>query len=254
MEMRLFLSSGINAEYGVGECLMLYLCVTLKANNMGWIFGFSVLRCTESNGKIDLSLDGQVVHSMTFSKEQVGPINFPLTISQYFNKVGHHDFELSLSFDSSETSPHSMAYSLHIEQFANTPSNENSPLEMTTNLHANELTEGSSTSVNVHIKSGSVNNGVNRGMVVAVLPLPAALLPRYEKLQELVKTEKVSFFELNGNEVILYWRSMPLNNDININFDVTAEIPGHFVGKAARVYFYYSEPKFWTKGLRVDIN
>jgi len=203
----------------------------------------------ESGGKVDLMLDGELIHTESFSKEQIGSINFPTSIAKFFAE-GTHDVNLLLSFTSSTSTQNRMTYSLHIEQFANTPSNKNSDLSMTTSLFGDRLIEGSSTLVNVKIHRESRSEG----MIVAVIPLPAGLRPWYEKLQELVKTEKISFFELNGNEVIFYWNNLPRDYEIDLNFEVIAEIPGHFVAKAARAYYYYADSKYWTQGLRVLID
>ena len=55
----------------------------------------------------------------------------------------------------------------------------------------------------VNVVITNTENAV-QGMVVAIVGLPAALEPRFEYLQQLVKDKKIDYFEIFGREVILY--------------------------------------------------
>jgi len=91
-------------------------------------------------------------------------------------------------------------------------------------------------------------------MVVAIVGLPGGLEPRHEKLKELVKTQKIDFYEIKGREVILYWRGMNPSDTVACNLDVRAAIPGKYTGPASRAYLYYTpEHKQWVDGFSVEI-
>jgi len=92
------------------------------------------------------------------------------------------------------------------------------------------------------------------GMVVAIVGLPGGIEPRHEQLQELIKMEKVSSYEIRGREVIFYFRGMKESQEIQLKVDIIARIPGKFKAPASRVYLYYTdEHKKWVDGTTCDI-
>ncbi len=43
-------------------------------------------------------------------------------------------------------------------------------------------------------------------MVLAIIGLPGGFEPRHEQLKDLVKKEKIDFYEVIGRNIALYWR------------------------------------------------
>ena len=71
----------------------------------------------------------------------------------------------------------------------------------------------------------------------------------------MVKSGSIAFYELAGQELVLYWRSLPPLARVTLLFDVSAVIPGQFNGRSSRAYLYYTEEeKAWAPGLKVIVN
>ena len=103
--------------------------------------------------------------------------------------------------------------------------------------------------------------------IASVLGLPAGLkvpedMKQLKGMAELKKTGPngelesgdISFFELRGRELVLYWRDVKPEAKIEINVDLIAEIPGEYRGPASRAYLYYNaDHKSWVKPLEIAI-
>ena len=91
-------------------------------------------------------------------------------------------------------------------------------------------------------------------MTVAIIGLPGGVQPRVEELDELQQAGTFDYYELRGREVILYWRTIEPGEVKEIDFNVTATIPGKYTGPASRVYLYYTaEEKVWIEPLAIEI-
>jgi len=99
-------------------------------------------------------------------------------------------------------------------------------------------------------------------MAVAVVGLPAGLsLPedfKQLKLMCLVPEDgsrsSLSAFEVLGRELVLYWRDLAPEQNIELNLDLISRVPGIYSGQASRAYLYYNpELKHWVEPLRVAI-
>jgi hypothetical protein len=65
---------------------------------------------------------------------------------------------------------------------------------------------------------------------------------------------EISFFELRGRELVLYWRDVKPDAKVNLTIDLIAEIPGEFRGPASRAYLYYNaDHKHWIEPLAITI-
>jgi hypothetical protein len=64
----------------------------------------------------------------------------------------------------------------------------------------------------------------------------------------------VSFWEIRGRELILYWRQLAPQQKIAINLDLICRVPGAYRGPASRAYLYYgADDKSWVEPLDVVI-
>jgi len=85
--------------------------------------------------------------------------------------------------------------------------------------------------------------------VVAVIGLPGGVAPVHAQLKELVKAGKIAFYEIIGQEIILYWRSLQPDQKLSFPINGIADIPGSYTAAASRVYEYYTnEFKSWVAG------
>jgi TonB-dependent SusC/RagA subfamily outer membrane receptor len=92
-------------------------------------------------------------------------------------------------------------------------------------------------------------------MVIAKLGIPAGLSIQPWQLKDLIKQNKIAYYELFDNYLVLYWLGMAATETRTIGLDLKADIPGTYRAKASTVYLYYTpEFKHWNEGLQIDIS
>ncbi len=133
------------------------------------------------------------------------------------------------------------------------------PVELTTTLAKTELAEGDTVGLKVKVKNVS---GANQGMAVAIVGLPAGLivpedlkqLKEHCRLRSDGKQPLLGAFEIRGRELVLYWRDMAKDQEIEVPIDLVARVPGIYRGPASRAYLYYNaDHKHWVEPLGVTI-
>jgi hypothetical protein len=133
------------------------------------------------------------------------------------------------------------------------------PVELTTKLQKTELGEGDTVRLKVKAKNVS---GAGQGMAVAIVGLPAGLivpedlkqLKEYCKVPGEGKRPLLGAFEIKGRELVLYWRDMAKDQQIELPIDLVARVPGIYRGPASRAYLYYNaDKKHWIEPLAVTI-
>jgi len=73
-------------------------------------------------------------------------------------------------------------------------------------------------------------------------------------LKELVKSGKIDAYEVNGREVVLYWRYIKAHDKFDLPLSLVAAVPGTYTGPSSRAYLYYTDEfKDWAPGLQVSI-
>lgn len=76
-----------------------------------------------------------------------------------------------------------------------------------------------------------------------------------DHLKRLQEQDQISFFEVIGMNLILYWTHMEVNQEVKIPIGFVGSIPGFYVGSACRVYEYYNpENEVWMKGLNLIVS
>ena len=66
------------------------------------------------------------------------------------------------------------------------------------------------------------------------------------------KPGDVDHFEIQGRELVLYWRQVPAERDLQLS--LICQNPGTFRGPASRAYLYYQpERKTWVEPLNMTI-
>jgi len=86
------------------------------------------------------------------------------------------------------------------------------------------------------LNQGDVQEGdlVQMGVSVAIVGIPAGLkipedMKQLKKLCELPKdgsAPELSFFEIRGRELVLYWRAMEPKQKVNVTIDLISNVPG----------------------------
>ena len=87
-------------------------------------------------------------------------------------------------------------------------------------------------------------------MAIAKIGIPAGLSLQPWQLKDLIKQNKVAYYELFDNYLVLYWLGLAAKETLTVRLDLKADIPGTYRGKASTVYLYYTpEFKHWNEGL-----
>lgn len=91
-------------------------------------------------------------------------------------------------------------------------------------------------------------------MTMAIIGLPAGLSAQPWQLKELKEKGMFDFYEVNGNNVILYYRQMKPSEVRNIALDLKTELAGTFEAPASVAYLYYTnEHRNWTALPKITI-
>lgn len=133
------------------------------------------------------------------------------------------------------------------------------PLGIETKLSAEKANEGDTLQLKVKVRN---NEKKGQGMAVAVVGLPAGLsLPEdFKQLKQMClvpedgSRSSLSAFEVLGRELVLYWRDLAPDQNIELNLDLISRVAGNYSGQASRAYLYYNpELKHWVEPLKVAI-
>ena len=140
------------------------------------------------------------------------------------------------------------------------PNNSGKELvNLTTRLSKTEATEGESVQLNVEVANKS---GKGQGMVTAIVGIPAGLkvpedMKQLKQMCELPKdgsAPQLSYFEIRGRELVLYWRQIQPDQKLQVTIDLICNLPGEYRGPASRGYLYYNaDDKHWVDPLTIAI-
>jgi hypothetical protein len=153
--------------------------------------------------------------------------------------------------------PYTLTWSYRTLKPANA---DNCPVHLTTKLDHTQAKEGDTVRLTTVVQN---KTGKGQGMAVAVVGLPGGLaLPEdLRQLKDLAllrdndtKPGTISAFEIRGRELVLYWRDLAPDQQIEVNLDLICRIPGEYRGPASRAYLYYNaDHKYWVEPLAVSI-
>ncbi|MCE9564872.1 MAG: alpha-2-macroglobulin [Planctomycetes bacterium] len=95
-----------------------------------------------------------------------------------------------------------------------------------------------------------------QGMAVAIIGIPAGMqVPTdMKQLTDHREKQQISYFEIRGRELVLYWREMAPEAKIELHIDLVCTVPGTYRGPASRSYLYYNaDHKHWVEPLTIKI-
>ncbi|MFK8115039.1 MAG: MG2 domain-containing protein [Rubripirellula sp.] len=150
-----------------------------------------------------------------------------------------------------------LSYTIDVAFHSTAPRSDDAcPLELSTKLTGEMLESGSVPAGESLLVETRLANKTSMGqpMTIAIVGLPGGVEPRVEELDELQKADRYDFYEIRGREIVFYWRTIAPNEVKEVDFHVTAAIPGKYTGPASRAYLYYTaEQKMWTAPISVGI-
>jgi len=143
-------------------------------------------------------------------------------------------------------------YSLEVAYYTYMPPNsEKAELLLSTALGNNHPKVGETVRMTIEVRN--IKNTL-QPMAIAKIGIPAGLSLQPWQLKELVEKNRVAYYEIFDNYLVLYWMGFAANETKNIQLDLKAEIPGTYKAKASNVYLYYTpEYKHWNEGLEVEV-
>jgi hypothetical protein len=196
-------------------------------------------------GSLELLVDGKVIgQPVAFTADTQGAIELPEIASLL--SAGKHQVQLRMT-DGSQM-PYSVAVNLHSLK---PDSSDECKLHLEVKLRDTNIDEGAVTEAAV-----AVVNRTNAEIPtpMAIIGIPGGLEVRHDQLKELVKAGTIAAYEVQGREVILYWRGLRAEERVDLPLSLVAAIPGKYTGPASRAYLYYTdEHKHWVDGLAVEI-
>ncbi|KAL6049176.1 A-macroglobulin complement component [Balamuthia mandrillaris] len=228
------------------------------------IIRYDIAKGSPCGGAVALKVNGEEVHRLHFTKETMEPLFFPEDVLQPVKPNQKYTLELSY-YPDGETCSSGIPYSILIQHLSPLPpSSSQCQLSLSTSFISPDSTsspsplhvlpEGDTAFIQVRLANKNQEGGT--GMALARIGIPAGLEPRYEQLQELVRSGEISFFELRGGnrELVLYWRSLAPGEQKEVRVEAVASVAGTFTGPSSSAYLYYGdEHKHWLPGLRVSI-
>lgn len=196
-------------------------------------------------GSLRLVVDGKPVgEPVAFDQKTTGAIELPPFADLLI--PGKHQVQV-LMHDGSKM-PYSVAVNYHNVQ---PDSSDKCKLHLEVGLRDKRIEEGATTEATV-----VVINRTSEAIPtpVAIIGIPGGLEVRHDQLKELVKSGKISAYEVLGREVVLYWRSLDKEARVDLPLSLVAAVPGTYTGPASRAYLYYTdEHKQWVDSLHVEI-
>lgn len=146
----------------------------------------------------------------------------------------------------------SIPYSFEVSYNTFVPANSaKSVLTLSTSLTNNLPKIGETTRMMIDVKN--IKNEL-QPMAIAKIGIPAGLSLQPWQLKELMEKNRVAYYEMFDNYLVLYWMGFAANETKTINLDLKAEIPGTYTAKASNVYLYYTpEYKNWNEGAAVEV-
>jgi hypothetical protein len=200
-------------------------------------------------GEIRLSVGGKVVGARNFTVKDVEVIALDIENTEAIFKPGEAT-EVEITTDAKEPYPFALSYSYTTLTPA---SAEKCAVRVSTKLARSEANEGDTVPLSVTLEN-KLKQG--HGMAVAVVGIPAGMkVPTdMKQLTDLREKGVISFFELRGRELVLYWRGLAPEQKISLSVDLVCDVPGAYRGPASRAYLYYdADHKHWVEPLAVKI-
>ncbi|MBL4632252.1 MAG: hypothetical protein JKY56_00165, partial [Kofleriaceae bacterium] len=201
-------------------------------------------RVTQSGGVATVLVNGEPAGTLRFEKGQKDALVFEDIAASL--RPGKNTIELKLDSESP------LPYSIGIEYRSKMPaSSSESVIRLFTKLDKQSVPLGEGVRMSVSVKNISDKG---QPMTLARVGIPGGLTFQTWQLKELMDKKIIDFYETHEREVVLYFRSMAPNAELEIPLQLIARVPGDYVGPASQAYLYYTnEFRQWSEPNRIHI-
>lgn len=200
---------------------------------------------TPEDGTIEFYVDGKKVAEKSYVAGEKNNIEIA-GLEQYLTP-GKHDLKVKF-----KGTKNPLPYAVAISYNTSLP---NSQKECAVNLTARLASK--TVSVGETVRLSAVLKNVKTEAVaspIAIIGIPAGFTVQPWQLKEMQERGVFDYYEVIGNNVVVYYRALKGSEVKNINFDLKAEVPGEYDAPASSGYLYYTnEYKSWTALDRVTI-
>jgi Flp pilus assembly protein TadB len=209
---------------------------------------------TPEAGQLHLFVGDKQVASLSFAADAADALTLSVPDPENTLKPGKN--RLRIEITGKNVFPYTLTWSY---QTRRPVSAGDCPVKLAAQLDRTHAREGETVHLHVHVANVS---GKGQGMAVAILGLPGGLtlpedlkqLQDYTRLPSDGQRPLVSAFEIRGRELVLYWRDLPPDQQIDVPIDLICRVPGEYSGPASRAYLYYhADLKHWVEPLKINI-
>ncbi len=202
-------------------------------------------KSVKEDGILEFYVDGKKVAEKQYKAGDKDAITID-SLQNYIG-AGKHDFKIKFA---GTKNPLPYAFALGWNTFMPNSSKE-CLVNLTTTLASKTANVGETVRLSIVLK-----NKTNEGQpsTIAIVGIPAGLTAQPWQLKEILDKKLVDYYEVVGNNVVLYYRQMAPSETKEINLDLKAEIPGEYQAPASSAYLYYTnEFKCWTAMDKITI-
>jgi alpha-2-macroglobulin-like protein len=193
---------------------------------------------TASDGIIEFYVGNKKVAEKNYTTGQKG--NIEISGLEEFVKPGKHKLKVKFK-GTKEPLPYSVAMTWNTTL---PNSSKDCALSLTAKLGQTTANVGETVRLSVTLsnnKSESVPNPI------AIIGIPAGFTVQPWQLKEMQEKNVFDYYEVIGNNIILYYRGMKSLEVKNLSFDLKAEVPGEYLAPASAAYLYYTnEYRSWA--------
>lgn len=201
-------------------------------------------KVTKSGGEATVFVNGEPAGRIRFEKGQKDSLVFEDIAGSL--RPGKNTIELKLDSESP------LPYSIAVEYRSKMPaSSKEAAISLFTKLDKQSVPLGEGVRMTVSVKNTTPKG---QPMTLARVGIPGGLTFQTWQLKELMDKKIIDFYETKEREVVLYFRSMAPNAELEIPLELIARVPGDYVGPASQAYLYYTnEFRQWSEPNRIHI-
>lgn len=205
----------------------------------------SFSRKTDEAGTVEVLVNGAVVASKNFEKGEKNNI----VLDGLEKDLLHGKQKVEVRFTGCKNA---LPYAMNVSYSTTLPeSSKQCVVNLETKLSKRAVKVGETIRLTATLKNKTAEG---QPMTMAIIGIPAGFSAQPWQLKELQEKGIIDFYEVSGNNIACYYRTLVPGAIKQINLDLKAELPGEYEAPAASAYLYYTnEHKHWVGLERVFV-